>query len=77
MAFEELRAEIAMLLGESIEQPEDIHELRELIRERLNELRATGMPLPDDLVELENRLALEEELGTEETGEETLPNSTP
>jgi hypothetical protein len=39
-----------------VEQPEDVHELHERIREELNELRAMGMPLPDDLVALEKRL---------------------
>ena len=33
-----------------------MHEVHENLREKLNELRAMGMPLPDDLVELEKRL---------------------
>ncbi len=56
MAFEEIKARIALLLEEMVEQPEDVHELHERIREELNELRAMGMPLPDDLVALEKRL---------------------
>jgi hypothetical protein len=56
MAFEELKAQIGMLLGEMNEQPEDLHELYEQIHQQLNELRATGMALPRDLLELEQRL---------------------
>jgi hypothetical protein len=40
-------------------QPEDRHELYLQIRERLSELRAFGMPLPDDLVRLEKKLEAE------------------
>jgi hypothetical protein len=53
MAFEAQRAEIVDLFNTMGDRPEDIHELAALIRERLNELRATGMPLPDDLIALE------------------------
>jgi hypothetical protein len=56
MAFENIKAEIAMLLSEMVNQPEDNHEVHEQLREKLNEIRAMGMPLPDDLVELEKRL---------------------
>jgi len=57
MAFEAIKAQIRALLENSIEEPEDAHEMHLKLIERLNELRATGMPLPDDLVELEKRLA--------------------
>ena len=56
MAFEQIKAQIALLLEEMIEQPEDAHEVHEQLREKLSELRAMGMPLPDDLVQLEKRL---------------------
>ena len=59
MAFEELKAQIGLLLGEMNEQPEDLHELYLQIHQELNQLRATGMALPDDLVELEQRLLRE------------------
>ena len=39
-----------------INQPEDAREIREQVREKLNELRAMGMPLPADLVALESKL---------------------
>ncbi len=56
MAFEDIKAEISLLLQEMVNQPEDEHELLEQVREKLNELRAMGMPLPEDLIELEKRL---------------------
>jgi len=59
MAFERLQTEIAMLLEEMQNQPEDKWELHEQILEKLNQLRALGLPLPDDLVKLEQTLASE------------------
>lgn len=59
MAFEELKAQIGLLLGEMNEQPEDLHELYTQIHQELNQLRATGMSLPADLVALEKRLLAE------------------
>jgi hypothetical protein len=59
MAFEELKAQIGLLLGDMNEQPEDLHELYLQIHQELNQLRATGMALPADLVELEQRLLAE------------------
>ena len=56
MAFEEIKAQISLLLEEMVNQPHDEHELLEQVREKLNELRAMGMPLPDDLIELEKQL---------------------
>jgi len=56
MAFEAIKAEIRALLEQSIEEPEDAHEMHQQLLERLNQMRATGMPLPDDLVELERQL---------------------
>jgi hypothetical protein len=56
MAFEEIQAEIASLLIRMNEQPEDIHEMELLLREKLNEYRAFGLPLPQDLADLETLL---------------------
>jgi hypothetical protein len=56
MAFESIKAEIDLLLTAMINQPEDAHEIREQVREKLNQLRAMGMPLPADLVALEAKL---------------------
>lgn len=59
MAFEQLKAQIGLLLGEMNEQPEDLHELYLQIHQELNQLRATGMALPADLLALEQRLLKE------------------
>jgi hypothetical protein len=59
MAFENTKAEIGMLLGALQDAPEDRHELYLRIMQKLNELKAYGMPLPADLVELEHRLERE------------------
>jgi hypothetical protein len=59
MAFEDLKAEIALLLNQMENQPEDRHELYLQIREKLNEMRAFGLPLPEDLVRLEKELEAE------------------
>ncbi|MBJ6132512.1 hypothetical protein JAU75_06695 [Ochrobactrum sp. Q0168] len=56
MAFEDIKAEIALLFEQMVNQPQDAHEIRETVREKLNALRASGLPLPDDLVELEKRI---------------------
>lgn len=54
--FENLKASIALLLEQMVEQPEDMHELQEQLREKLAEIKALGLPLPADLVELERKL---------------------
>ena len=56
MALEEIQARISLLLQEMVNQPEDEHEVQEQLREKLSELRALGLPLPDDPVELEKQL---------------------
>jgi hypothetical protein len=59
MAFEDKEAELGLLFTRMQEQPEDRHELYEQIRQKLNELKAYGMPLPQDLVEFERDLEAE------------------
>ncbi|MBZ9996388.1 hypothetical protein [Mesorhizobium sp. BH1-1-4] len=56
MALESFKAQISLLLEEMVNQPEDVHEVQEQLREKLREMRAMGLPLPADLVELEKRL---------------------
>ena len=56
MAFEALMTEINILLSRIAEQPGDKEQLEVVIREKLNEMRAFGMPLPQDLVDLEAAL---------------------
>ncbi len=59
MALEELKAQIGLLIGQINNQPDDMHELYELLHQKLGEFKASGMPLPDDLVELEARMLRE------------------
>lgn len=72
MALEEFRLQIAMLLDSISNQPEDMHELQETLREKLAEMQALGLPLPDDLVNLEEYLEGEFERSAERT-----PNTNP
>ena len=59
MALEELKAQIAVLLASIEDNPEDIHELHEMVRQHLAQIKAMGLPLPEDLVELERKLEAE------------------
>ncbi|MBA8877418.1 hypothetical protein AB4Y96_06325 [Phyllobacterium sp. TAF24] len=59
MAFEDIKAQIALLLEEMVQRPADAHEIHESLREHLNELKAMGMPLPEDLVALEKQLEVD------------------
>ena len=59
MAFEDLITKINMLFVEMENQPQDAAELLEQIRLELNQMKATGQPLPEDLVALEQRLEQE------------------
>jgi|LNFM01.1.fsa_nt_gb hypothetical protein len=62
--FENIRGEIDRLLAGMSENPADLQELEMVLREKLNEMKAFGMPLPADLVELE--AALDQKLTAEE-----------
>jgi hypothetical protein len=52
MAFEDLQSELGLLMTRMQNEPHDRHELHLLIRQKLNEIRAFGMPLPEDLVQV-------------------------
>ncbi len=56
MAFEDIKAQIAMLLADTQEQPENLHAVYQKVMQEINEMKAFGMPLPEDLVELERAL---------------------
>jgi hypothetical protein len=68
MAFEDYEAELGILLGQINEGTGDRQELYETLREKLNEMRAYGMPIPEDLAVLEREL--EAQLFGEETATE-------
>jgi small-conductance mechanosensitive channel len=56
VALEVLKAEIGILLEAMTNPAHDRFELYMQIKEKLNEMRAFGMPPPDDLVQLEAEL---------------------
>ncbi len=45
MSFEKLQTEISLLLTEMENQPEDVRELHEVLREKINEMRANTKKL--------------------------------
>lgn len=59
MSFDKLKTDISFLLTEMQNEPQDAHELYLQIRDKLNQMRAFGLPLPEDLVKLEEELELE------------------
>ncbi|MGI1663833.1 hypothetical protein ACRDNQ_16460 [Palleronia sp. KMU-117] len=54
--FETLKASIAMILDEIAARPIDRHILQEDLREKIAELRALGLPVPEDIEALEQAL---------------------
>jgi hypothetical protein len=56
MALEELKAQIALLLSSLEDNPEDPRELHEMIRQHLAQIKAMGLELPADLIELDAKL---------------------
>lgn len=51
-----LIAAINLLVEQMDHEVDDLHEVHLKLREHLDQLKATGMPLPGDLVELDRRL---------------------
>jgi hypothetical protein len=56
MAFDDLEAELALLINQMDNPPENPHDLYLRIMELLNEYKGLGLPLPDDLVRVEREL---------------------
>jgi hypothetical protein len=56
MAFDDLEAELALLVNQMTDPPEDLHELYLRIADKLNEYKALGLPLPEDFVRIEKEL---------------------
>jgi len=59
MSFEDLKAKLSLLVDEMEGDQGDRHEIYMRIREKLGELKALGMPLPEDLLRLEETLEAE------------------
>jgi hypothetical protein len=54
--FENLKASITMILDEISARPTDRHVLQEELREKIAEIRAMGLPVPEDIEALEKAL---------------------
>lgn len=59
MNLDDIKAELGILMTRMQNEPADRHELYLMVMEKLNEMRAYGMPLPEDLVKLEAALEAE------------------
>lgn len=59
MDIDDVKAELGILMTRMQNEPQDRHELYLMVMEKLNEMRAYGMPLPADLVKLEAALEAE------------------
>ena len=71
MSFEDKEAELGVLFTRMQNEPEDWGELYQQIRFKLNELKAFGMPLPQDLVDFERDLEAEFEAEKEDADRRT------
>ena len=58
MDAKELIAAINLLVEQMDHEADDLHEVHLKLRQQLDRLKATGMPLPADLVELERSLTI-------------------
>lgn len=56
MALEEWKVRLRMMLEEATHQPEDLHELQEELREEIAKFRGQGLPVPQDIADLEKAL---------------------
>jgi len=61
MGTQRLIAELNLLMDESEHEPEDLHELHFRVVELMNQLRAMGEPIPEDLLRFERELTNEVE----------------
>lgn len=59
MNLDDIKAELGILMTRMQNEPEDRHELYLVVMEKLNAMKAYGMPLPEDLVKLEAALEAE------------------
>ncbi len=75
MAFETLIARLNMLLNGMEHEVEDRYALLETLHLELNQLKATGQPLPEDLAKLEQQLEQElaRDAGLDDARAEPVP----
>lgn len=66
MDMDDVTAELGILMTRMQNEPQDRHELYLMVMEKLNEMKAYGMPLPEDLLKLE--AALEAEFASDMRG---------
>jgi hypothetical protein len=59
MSEQEIEAAVALLIDEMEGDQGDAHEIYLRLRQVLDQMRAMGMPLPDDLVRMERDLGAE------------------
>lgn len=74
MAFDDVKAELGILMTRMQNEPTDKHELYLQLMEKLNELKAYGMPLPQDLVDMEKALEAEFAEEKREADDERTPS---
>lgn len=60
MAFEQIKAGIALIMEEIEKRPDDRHVLHEELRELIAQLRSLGLPVPEDILRFEDQLEQEE-----------------
>jgi hypothetical protein len=56
MAFEAITAQIELLLDHTQENPEGLHAIYQKVMQEINGMKAFGMPMPVDLIRLEQAL---------------------
>ena len=56
MAFEDMKAAIGAILDEIAKRPQDRHVLQEQLREKIAEMEAMGLPVPEDFRRFEEEL---------------------
>jgi hypothetical protein len=72
MDLDDLKMEISLLFSQMEHRPEDRHELHMMIQEKIAEMRAMGMPIPEDL----QRFEVELEEAEDQEGSEGNPKDT-
>jgi hypothetical protein len=75
MDREEIEAALSLLLDEMEGEIEDSHEVYLRLTMLLNQMRALGMPVPDDLAEMEADMSKEFAAEAVSDGETPKPDS--